>query len=294
MLNFLFRGARSRTLRRASVSQQRSFVPRLEALEDRSLPSTLTVTNLADSGGGSLRGQLAAAAPGDTIDFVPSLSGTINLGSDLILDRNLTILGNLDAAGNPLVTLSRNNAPLATDLVINGGITASVFGLQLSGGESHAVSNFGTLTLDHVAVTGNRLGTYPGFPPVGNFFGTVYNTGTLAVRDSQITNNTILFGVSSNGAGIYSTGTLTVANCTVASNQGQSGGGIWIGGGTATITGSTISGNSASLYGGGIAVESGSLTVSGCTISGNSALRGGGIYEGPSGTSAVSGCTISG
>src|SRR5262249_58309364 len=114
MLTFLFRGGRRRAARQSHAAARRPFVPRLEALEDRSLPST--VTNLADAGPGSLRGQLAAAAPGDTIDFAPGLRGTINLGSDLILDRNLTILGNLDAAGNPLVTLSRNNAPLATDL----------------------------------------------------------------------------------------------------------------------------------------------------------------------------------
>src|SRR3954453_14052478 len=40
---------------------QRSFLPRLEVLEDRTVPSTFTVTNLADSGGGSLRAAITAA-----------------------------------------------------------------------------------------------------------------------------------------------------------------------------------------------------------------------------------------
>jgi hypothetical protein len=34
-------------------------VPRLEALEDRALPSTFTVRNLLDSGAGSLRAAVA-------------------------------------------------------------------------------------------------------------------------------------------------------------------------------------------------------------------------------------------
>src|SRR5262249_952225 len=45
------------------------FRPRLEALEDRWLPSTLTVLNNLDSGPGSLRADIAAAQSGDTIVF---------------------------------------------------------------------------------------------------------------------------------------------------------------------------------------------------------------------------------
>src|SRR5262245_46859092 len=133
MFAFLFRGARNRTLLGKPASRRRSFVPRLDVLEDRSLPSTLTVTNLADWGVGSLRGQLAAAAPGDTIDFAPAVSGTIALGEALTLDRDVSVVGNLDAWGNPLVTLTSFGREGSTDLTVNAGVTASVSGLTFTG-----------------------------------------------------------------------------------------------------------------------------------------------------------------
>src|SRR5262245_48228179 len=71
-----------------------AFRPRLEALEDRFLPSTLTVLNLNDSGPGSLRQTIANAASGDTINFQPGLSGTIGLTSgEIAVNKNLTITG---------------------------------------------------------------------------------------------------------------------------------------------------------------------------------------------------------
>jgi hypothetical protein len=53
-------------------------VLRVEALEDRTLPSTFTVLNLNDSGPGSLRAAINSANthPGaDTINFAHSLHG---------------------------------------------------------------------------------------------------------------------------------------------------------------------------------------------------------------------------
>src|SRR5439155_2002571 len=72
-----------------------SFVPRLENLEDRTVPSTLTVTNNHDAGAGSLRAAIAGAHDGDTIVFAAGLNGqTIALTSDeLAIKKSLDIEG---------------------------------------------------------------------------------------------------------------------------------------------------------------------------------------------------------
>src|SRR5262245_42274764 len=68
------------------------FRPRLEALEDRCVPAK--VTNLWDSGPGSLRYEIAQAKSGDTIAFANQLYGTITLTSgELDINKNLTIKG---------------------------------------------------------------------------------------------------------------------------------------------------------------------------------------------------------
>src|SRR5579864_5407376 len=81
--------------RRLVARKQSTYRPRLEALEDRWVPSTLMVSNNLDSGTGSLRAEIAAARSGDTIVFAPSVNGqTITLTSgELLISKNLTITG---------------------------------------------------------------------------------------------------------------------------------------------------------------------------------------------------------
>src|SRR5262249_37845014 len=107
----------------------------LEPLEDRTLPSTLTVTNLLDSGDGSLRAEIAAAASGDTIVFDPSLKGTITLTSgELAVATNLTIQG----PGAGTLTVSGNNAQRGFHVLPNANVTIS--GLTIANGN---VADFG-------------------------------------------------------------------------------------------------------------------------------------------------------
>src|SRR6266542_4437929 len=90
--------ARRHQGRRLERHQRSHVVPRLEALECRTLPSTFTVLNLDDSGAGSLRQAVldANALPGaDRIAFAPGVrDGTIALTSgELSIKDDLTIDG---------------------------------------------------------------------------------------------------------------------------------------------------------------------------------------------------------
>jgi hypothetical protein len=54
---------------------------------------TIAVTNTNDSDPGSLRGAIASAASGDTINFNLTFPATITLSSTLAISTNLTISG---------------------------------------------------------------------------------------------------------------------------------------------------------------------------------------------------------
>jgi hypothetical protein len=232
----------------------------LELFEERTLLSTLTVTNLQDSGDGSLRGQIAAAASGDTIVFDNSLSGTIALTSgELALFGNLTIQG--PGAGNLMV--SGNNAQRVFH--VEPGANATISGLTIANGR---VVN----------------------DPFANHGGGIECEGSLTLRDSTLTGNNNSFG-GGLSFDVLNTGpaSLTVSGCAFTNNTAGLGAGIFSGvtnrSGlvTVTFTNTNFRGN-AGGFGGGLdsdATLSGTaslnLTVSGGTFSGNSATRGGAI-----------------
>jgi hypothetical protein len=210
--------------------------PRLEALEGRCVPST--VTNLLDSGTGSLRQAIAATPAGGTVDFQPGLSGTITLTSgELAIAKNLTITG-----------------PGANTLTVSGNHPSRVFEIATS-----FTVNISGLTIADGSVTGTTNG------------GGIFNAGTLTITASTDRNNS-----GFNGGGILNGGTLTVTDSTLSGNSANGGGGIFnLSGGRATVTNSTLSGNSARGPGGGIYNPNfGTLTVT----SSNFADVAGGVF----------------
>ena len=277
----LRRSSRPASRRKASASQP-PFRPMLEALEERRVPSTLTVTNNLDSGAGSLRAEIALAHNGDTIVFASSLNGqTITLSSgELLINKNLTIQG--PGAGELTISGDRTPPPPFSP--------SRVFEIARTTSKNVTLSG---LTISHGSATGSTTGTIQG--------GGIYNHGALTVSNCTLSDNTASNGgggisndvgatltvsgcnLSNNSpGGIANSGTLSVSGSTLSGNFAKfgSGGGIW-NNGTATVTDTTVSGNSAKL-GGGIYNFSGlpgSLTLDGVSLYGNSAQYGGAIYD---------------
>jgi hypothetical protein len=292
---------RARLARRRQPRQ--SFAPRLEALEDRTALSTLTVLNNSDSGTGSLRAVIASASSGDQIVFDPALNGqTITLASgELLLNKDLTITG----PGAGLLTVSGNNASRVFEVA--SGVTDSISGLALSHGRAAptggGILNAGTLTLSNATVSGNLV--YSGGGDL-DFGGGIYNSGTLTVQNSTVTGN-VAFGptpdtptpTSGWGGGIYNSGTLTVTGSTLSADTASTGGGLLNGGllngsGTATVSTSTLSGNTAYGSGGAIRIIGGAVTLNTSTVAGNTAYDNGGGIRIASGTLTVNSSTLSG
>jgi hypothetical protein len=159
-----------------------------------------------------------------------------------------------------------------------GASTTTVNGNQK--GSVLTVSN-GTVTISGLTIENGSAPNSTG--------GGIFNSGTLTVTDSTITDNDALGG---GGIETYN-GKLTVSGSTISGNGGQAGGGIETVEGTLTVSGSTFWGNTA-INGGGIEGLSSSLTITDSTLSGNDATsNGGGIFT-EAGTDSLGATIVAG
>lgn len=270
--------------------------------------ATFTVTNLNDSGAGSLRQAISDAGVmtgDDVINFQNGLTGSINLTSgELLINSNITISGN---GGITITRSTATNTPYFRILNITSNATVAINNLTISGGNLSAkgalgggIYNAGNLSISSVTISNNYAGcTRPDCAGDGTVSGLngsgggIYNVGVLAINGSNITSNFsgdkyAYYGDFEDvfGGGISNAGTLTIFysnisnNLAQGSNVGSNGGGNAEGGGiyntgTANITNSTISGNTAQALnssGGGI-YNSNTLNITGVTINNNLASQ---------------------
>jgi hypothetical protein len=246
------------------------------------------VTNLLDSGPGSLRQAILDTPAGGTVDFEPGLTGTIALTSgELVIDKDLTTAG----PGAEVITVSGNHASRV--FTIAALFTVDISGLTIADGmatnsNGGGILNGGTLSLTDCLVSGNSATI--AFPNGG---GGIYNSGRLTVTDSTLGNNS-----ANGGGGIHNApgGTVMLSACTLRENTAFYGGGIDNIDGRAKLSAGTLSGNAAT-EGGGIYTVGGRLALSACTLSGNTAsgntAYGGGLFN-ALGRLALRACTLSG
>jgi hypothetical protein len=246
---------------------------RLEALEDRWLPSTTTVTNLLDSGPGSLRDALLNTPANGTVDFQPGLTGTITLSmasGTLDIAKNLTIVG---PGASILAVSGGNDVQIFT---IEPGSTVTISGLSIRNGEGAlgaGIYNAGNLTLADSMLSNGTTSLAGGG-------GAIFNTGTMTVTGSTLSGNT----TDGNGGAIYNAGALALTNDTLTGNTAQAGGAIADSGPLLSLMNVTIAGNSTipGGSGGGLYISAGDpVTMVNTIVATNSA------YFGPDITGAV-------
>jgi hypothetical protein len=221
-------------------------------LEMRTVPVTITVTNLNDSGAGSLRAAIITAnSDRNASDIV--VDGSL-FGGTITLTSNLpSIVKTIDIEGPGHVDNS---------LVISGNGSIQPFNVGTSG----------TLTLAHLTLTNARSGEG----------GAVLVDGTLQMDDVAISNcgASGLVGFHAGGAiAVDSGGSASLAHCVLSNNFATSGGGAVFDDGSFDISESRLEGNfvGATGVGGAISVAGPKFSMSRCLVSGNQATDGGGI-----------------
>jgi uncharacterized repeat protein (TIGR01451 family) len=289
-----------------------------EQLEERILLSSLVVNNPGDVavvGQTSLRQAIATAnadavaGTSDTIVFDPSLgSGTITLTQG-VLELSGAGAGTItiDGSGpNGPLTVSGNKA--STIFQIDKGVQAVLAHLDLTDGQSSsnggAIFNAGTLTVSNATISGSSAAyagaienkgtlTVTGSTFSGNKATTGggaidSNAGSLTVSGSFFTDNTVNAGVPGGGGAVRIVGgTAAVSTTTFSGNTAGDGGAIENQAGTLTLGKVTLVGNTVSHQGGGLDNESGTVTVNDATFSGNTANYAGGGLENGTATSTV-------
>ena len=235
--------------------------------------ATLHVMNCHDSGVGSLRGSMASAHSGDTIDLtmLPCSRIVLTSGQITVPQDNLTVRG----PGRDKLTVDGNH----TSRVLHhtGAGTLSVHSMSIANGydSTRSASPMGggcilsaaTIELNAVQVHHCQV--------VSPERGGGVNGYTVRVLYSRVFSNAILNDHGSNsglGGGIWGF-EVTIYRSDFFDNSAGFGGGI--GGLWTTVSYSSIWGNHASSDGGGLYSQN-ALALNKSTVSANSALRRGG------------------
>jgi hypothetical protein len=255
-------------------------------------PSALhIVKNCLDDGGpDTLRSQIAAAGPGETVDLSQLMCSKITLTQHHALEihqDDLTLEG--PAAGAASLTIS---AGLYSSVMYHTGVgTLSILDLTISDGvfvgsnnpRGGCIYSAANVYLARSVVSNCHLqSTQQSSPALG---GAVFTRADLTLKSSTITNSAITdagSGANARGGGAYVYGNFASSASTISDNFSfRQGGGVFVYG-DVEIHDSTISGNVAGRAFGALeVVNSGhAVEISNSTISDNHARNNYGAYYG--------------
>nr|WP_322791186.1 Ig-like domain-containing protein [Pseudomonas cucumis] len=188
--------------------------------------ATWTATNNANTGIGSLRAAIASAQNGDIVTFNGSM--TVQLTSELLINKNITVDGDLNNDG-------------AADVILDGQYRTRVI----------EVASGSTVTLDGLVITRGLVsgnGGNGGYGATGAMAGGIFNAGILTLNNVTVTSN----GASGGGGGGGVTGAFYGGGGGGGGGLGGQGGGHGgsAGPGTGTLGGGAGGGGTGG-YGGG-------------------------------------------
>ena len=218
----------------------------------------LIVTNLNNSGAGSLRQVIADASAEDTITFDPSLAGgTINLSSEISIGKDLTIDG-----GAHQITISGNNTcrvfSLSSGKLTLSGLTLAEGEVAHSGGAINIAAN-SSVDLTNCTFNSNSAGFGGG--------AIALNEGTLRAEGCTFSGNSA--GELGGAISLLESSSADLSNCRFSSNHAHFGGGIYNDKSSLTVHNTIFSDNSSNSDGVIYNAIGAEMTVAGCTFNNN-------------------------
>jgi hypothetical protein len=292
-----------------------AFRPRLEALEDRWVPTTWKVITSNEFGLGSITWAVWHAHDGDTVEITTDGGAARHITlrhGELFLKHNVTIEADGPGAvidgdfssrvfeiargasveidnlfivdGNAQANNSQGNASLDGDggaILNEGSLTMQNCwvgnnGYSLNGAKNYALKAGGGIFNDHGDLFIVGGSVDDNYAGAG---GGIYNDrGTLVMMDTHMSGNSASGG---GGAICNAVGTAELDWATLVFNDGKVGGAVANFGGHVQFDTTDLENNTASLFGGALFNEAGSMVINPrSTLKDNQGVKGGGgIYN---------------